>query len=224
MQFIVSARYDYKTPHELCHIILFLKQFPLVVCYREKGTKSGKPHVHARIEHNINPMAWSRLLKKELPFLFGNAKGHHWLVKQSCYTCISKTHKDPEGLDKKYCLHTSSFTYIAKEGQLVYQKGYTTEQIEEWINIGSSIKQVSQQKLHLKVISYSKLKHGDKFIQISRGILKYYNEIRDIPMPHETEHRLQILADQIFYTLYPSKQILNCKRFANRMSERHDFW
>ncbi len=224
MSFIVSARYDYTSPQELCSIVSFLKQFPLVLCFKEKGTKSGKPHIHARIEIPTlkNEMSWSRLLKKELPFLYGKKKGHHWIVKTNCYSCTS--HKDPTGEQDKYCLNVSSYTYIAKEGNLVYQKGYTQSQIEEWINIGSSIKQITKEKLHKKIIFYSKLKHGDKMLDISRGIKKYYNEIRGVPMPHESDRTLNVIADQIIYTLYPHKGIENMKKFANKLANKHDFW
>ncbi len=222
--YIVSSRYDYTTPQELCDIVSFLKQFSKVLCFKEKGTKSGKPHVHCRIEHTLNEMSWSRKLKKELPFLFGKKKGHHWIMKSSCYTCVSTKHKDPEGQDNKYCLHTSSFLYIAKEGNLVYQKGYTQSQIEEWINIGSSIKEITKEKLHKKIIFYSKLKRHSSMLDISRGIKKYYNEIRGIPMPHESDRMLNIISDQIVYTLYPSLELSNMKRFSQKMSQRHQIF
>ncbi len=221
MSFIVSSRYDYTTPQELCDIVSFLKQFSKVLCFKEKGSKSGKPHVHCRIEHSFNEMSWSRLLKKELPFLFGKKKGHHWIMKSNCYTCVSKKHKDPEGQDKKYCLHTSSFTYIAKEGNLVYQKGYIESQIEEWINIGSSIKEITKEKLHKKIIFYSKLKRHTTMLEVSKGIQKYYNEVRGVPMPHEDDRMLNTVSDQIVYTLYPSLEESNVKRFAQKIAQRH---
>lgn len=223
MSFIVSARYDYACPQELCQIVSFLKQFPKVLCFKEKGTKSGKPHIHARIEiDNLkNEMSWSRKLKKELPFLHGAKKGHHWIVKTNCYSC--NTHKDPTGELEKYCLNVSSFTYIAKEGNLVYQKGYTQSQIEEWINIGSSIKLITKEKLHKKIIFYSKLKHGCNMLDISRGIKKYYNEIRSVPQAHEFDRTMNIIGDQIVYTIYPHLETQNCKNFANRLANRHDF-
>ncbi len=69
MSFIVTCRYDYNSPLELAKILEFLRTFDDVVASLEvmaEGEK--KDHVHVRISHNLNIMAFGRLKKKNMSF------------------------------------------------------------------------------------------------------------------------------------------------------------
>jgi len=220
MSFIVTCRYDYISPHELSIIINFLKTFNNVIaCLELIADGENKDHIHARVEHLLNPMAFGRRLKEMCPFLEGHKKGHHWIQKKGKHICTRETHNPPH-LPKKCSLY-GSFCYVLKSGNYVLNKGYTTEQIEEWINIGATIKSCKKLILYKKIISYSKLKRLATMEAITNGIKKYYNEVRLVPLPHYKEFRLLTTLDQIVYELHPILAQQNKKRLLQEARQRY---
>ncbi len=220
MKFIVSCRYDYTNPLELAKIIEFLKTFDTVIAGLELILDGEtKDHIHARVEHNLNPMAWSRLLNKICPFLKGTKKGHHWLHKEGVDCCSREKHNPPH-LPKK-CRMYGSFCYVLKNGNCVLNKGYTTEVIEEWINVGSTIKKATKLLLYKKIIQYSKLKRLATMQDIIQALEDYYEEVRLVPMPQWKNNYLLNLMDQIVFTLHPKLRNANKIRLLQEARQRY---
>jgi len=220
MNFVVSCRYDYSSPLELAEILKFLKTFDNVIaCLEFVADGEKKDHIHARVAHDLNPMAFGRLLNKMCPFLTRSKKGHHWLLKEGKNTCFREKHNPPHLPEK--CIDYGSFCYVLKSGHYVLNKGYSTEQIEEWVNIGSTIKKATKLVLYKKVISYSKLKRNASMEDISYALKKYYNEIRGVPLPHYKDFRLIMTFDQIVFTLRPELAAQNVNNLQQEAQQRY---
>lgn len=220
MSFIVTCRYDYSSPLELAKIIEFLKTFNKVIgCLETVADGEKKDHLHARIEHELNPMAFGRRLKQICPFLKRSKKGHHWLQKKGIHCCEREKHNPPHLPEK--CSKYGSFCYTLKSGNYVLNKGYDITDIEEWINIGASIKSTKKLILYKKIISYAKLKRMASLKDITYGIKQYYNEVRGIPLPHYQDFRLVLTLDQIVYTLHPNLAIKNQQNFQELAQQRY---
>lgn len=220
MNFIVTCRYDYISPLELSIILNFLKTFNNVVACLELITEGEKKdHIHARVEHQLNPMAFGRRLKEMCPFLTRSKKGHHWLKKEGRNCCTRENHNPPHLPEK--CASYGSYCYVLKSGNYVLNKGYTTEQIEEWCSIGAGIKSATKLILYKKIISYSKLKRLASMEDITYSLKKYYNEIRGIPLPHWKDYRLIITMDQIVFELHPHLAQQNQNRLLQEAQQRY---
>ena len=178
-----------------------------------------KDHIHARISHELNPMSFGRKLKKICPFLTRSKKGHHWLLKEGKSCCVREKHNPPHMPEK--CASYGSFCYVLKSGNYVLNKGYTTEEIEEWINIGSAIKSTKKLILYKKIISYSKLKRLATMEEITYALKKYYNEVRGVPLPHYKDFRLILTLDQIVFELHPDKAKINMQNLHQEAMQRY---
>ncbi len=220
MSFIVTCRYDYSSPLELAKIFDFLKTFEKVIgCLETVADGEKKDHIHARIEHDLNPMSFGRRLNKICPFLKRSKKGHHWLLKEGKNTCFREKHNPPHLPDS--CAAYGSFCYTLKSGNYVLNKGYTTTEIEEWVNIGSSIKSTKKLVLYKKIISSAQLKRDASFKDITYGIKKYYNEVRGVPLPHYQDFRLILTLDQIVFTIKPELAAKNMQNFQALAANRY---
>ncbi len=220
MSFIVTCRYDYNSPLELAKILEFLRKFDDVIgCLELMSEGEKKDHLHARISHSLNPMSFGRLLKKICPFLTRSKKGHHWLLKEGKNCCDREKHNPPHLPEK--CASYGSFCYVLKSGNYVLNKGHTTEKIEEWINIGSTIKSATKLILYQKIISYSKLKRLASMEEITYALKKYYNEVRGVPLPHWTNRILILTMDQIVFELKPKLAAQNLKKLQEEAQQRY---
>ncbi len=149
-----------------------------VMLFKEGGTEHQRLHYHARMETNLKRDGLNKWIDRNFPLLKG--KGNRC---RSIHVCkLGNLIKDKSLL--------KSATYIAKEGDLQFSKGYTSEQVKKIINIGQKLNTDSRLPLYKKVISYSQLieKHDSfpltsdlKIIQ--NAITKFYRETRDMPYP-----------------------------------------
>lgn len=149
-----------------------------VLLFKEGGTEHQRLHFHARMETNLKRAGLNKWIDRNFPLLKG--KGNRC---RSIHVCkLGNLIKDKSLL--------KSATYIAKEGDLMFSKGYKSNQVKKIIQIGQKLSTDSRLPLYKKVISYTQLieKHdsfpteGDLII-IQNAIERFYNETRDMPYP-----------------------------------------
>ncbi len=147
-----------------------------VLLFQEGGTEHQRIHFHARLETELSRSGMNKWITRNFRLLKGNAC-------RSIHTCkVGNLVKDKNLL--------KSATYIAKEGDLKFSKGYSTTDIKKLINIGQKLLKDSKMPLYKKVISYNQLlplkcdfpslKDLEK---IQKSISKYYEKERNLPYP-----------------------------------------
>ena len=144
------------------------KQFPKIICYRETS-KGNKMHYHIR----IGTLIWKQRkslfdsIHKTFPFAKGNKIFSTKMVRVNG---VTKSH-----LEK-------SLTYIAKEQNHIFSRGYSAEVLAKIENTGSQWEDESKLPIYKKIILRHSLCDRNTGSQVCQSVLEYYkNEGRDYP-------------------------------------------
>lgn len=166
-----------------------------VLLFQEGGGEHTRVHFHARLETQLSRSGMNKWITRNFKLLKGNAC-------RSIHTCkVGNLVKDKNLL--------KSATYIAKEGDLKFSKGYTSKDIKKLINIGQKLQQDSRMPLHQKVIAFNQLlpltcdfpSLGDS-LMVTRAVKNYYEKERNLPFPIGS--RGKSLCQQILCRLSPA--------------------
>ncbi len=112
-----------------------------------------------------------QILKEQLPKIKGSDKSTH--------VCYEKGILQDSNLWK-------SKTYIAKDGHLIKQRGFTSKQIEEFYRIGSTLQKQAKDRtaVYKQVISIYSLDKGTPFMEIVESVYNYYDTYRGRKYPN----------------------------------------
>ncbi len=140
--------------------------------FKEVSKKLIK-HLHIYITTSLSMRRIQQIIKEQLPKIKGSDKSTH-----VCY--------------EKGVLHDSNLwkskTYIAKDGHLIKQRGFTSKEIEEFYRIGSTIQKQSKDRtaVYKQIISIYELDKGTPFMEIVKSVYDYYDTYRGRKYPNYT--------------------------------------
>lgn len=122
------------------------QQIKRLLIFKEGTLKNKNIHFHVRLEtlHFKNKQKLHRSL---MDTTFKELKGNK---QKQCHECKI----GPKQIDQYL---GASKTYCAKDGNLIYQSGYTDYQIIEMIKIGNIIKQCATAPIYKKIILFYSL-------------------------------------------------------------------
>ncbi len=148
--------------------------------FRETS-KQGTCHYHARATVNYKK---STLYKKKKEY-FPELKGNKMFAIHPVY--IGGTLMDEDIL--------KSYSYIAKEGCLISQSGYTHTEINTMIEKGKHIMDLKGSPLYIQIIKFYKISNLT-YKQVAEYIIDYYtNHVKKIYLPKHvfktTLHKIQ---------------------------------
>lgn len=131
------------------------------VLYQEVSKGKKKPHYHGLIYVKFQKSTLYRKRDQHFPEL----KGNKMLAFKKVYSsgvllseCVVKAH-----------------TYIAKEGNLVFQKGYTNAEIQSCIAKGSHIHELKDKPIYVQIICFYKI-HNLTYEEVGKYIIEYYTK------------------------------------------------
>ena len=142
--------------------------FPKILCYREHS-KGGKDHYHMRIGSLIWKTRKSLFdsIHKNFPFAKGNKVFSTKAVRVLGVTKSS--------LEK-------SITYISKDGNLVFQRGYSSENLEKFQAIGAQWTDESKLPIFKRVIMRNAITNKTTGDAVVSHVLDFYkDEGKDYP-------------------------------------------
>ncbi len=168
-----------KNPNSNSPIIEYLlnlkeSQFPKIVCYLETS-KTGKEHYHMRIGSTIWQTRKSLFdsIHKKFPYLKDNAKKKGNAVFST--KAVRVKGKLTSSLEK-------SITYISKDKNLIYSRGYSQEALEKFQEIGSAWIDIKKLPIFEQIIHQHSIDASTPGKHVCRAILDYYkSEGRDPP-------------------------------------------
>ena len=165
-----------------------IKKINSYMIFSEMSKKQVK-HLHIYLTTTLSMRRVQQILKSKLP----NIKGPN----KSTHVCYENGILKDENLWK-------SKTYIAKDGLLVKQKGFTSDQIEEFYRIGSTLQKLAKDKTAVfkQIISIYELNKGTPLSTIIRSVYNYYDTYRARKYPNY--HILTTLIEQIKFNLNES--------------------
>lgn len=128
-------------------------------------------HLHIYITTSLSMRRIQQIIKEQLPLIKGSDKSTH-----VCY--------------EKGVLHDSNLwkskTYIAKDGCLIKQRGFTSTEIKEFYRIGSTLQKLAKDRtaVYKQIISIYSLDKGTPFIKIVEAVYNYYDTYRGRKYPN----------------------------------------
>lgn len=136
-------------------------------------SKNLVKHLHIYITTNLTLNRIRQLIKKHLPKIKGANKATH-----ECYS---------NGILHDANLWTVK-TYIAKDGFLIKQRGFSSLEIDEFYRIGSTIKRLAKDKtaVYKQIISIYELDKGTPLMEIVTAVYNYYDTYRARKYPNQT--------------------------------------
>lgn len=174
-------------------------KFPRIILYKEKGKRL---HYHARV------CATTWATRKSIHDLITSA-----FPGQSGNTLFSTKKVFVRG--KEYSSLTKSVTYIAKETDVIYTRGYKDEEIYLFEKIGSEWREIANESLHLKIIRTYNIDCTKSGSSVVNNILEYYEQNKkDIP----TNQQLCKLLHNIKYKVSAQYR----KHYHDRASSFYD--
>lgn len=177
--------------------------FPKIICYRETS-KGNKMHYHIRIGTSIWKQRKSLFdsIHKAFPFAKGNKIFSTKIVRLNG---VTKSH-----LEK-------SLTYIAKEHNHIFSRGYSAEVLYKIQTIGSQWEDESKLPIYKKIILRHSLCEKSTGNNVVHSVLAFYkNEGRDYP----TYFALTKILSNIKLELdagYRLKYLMRGSRFYDNM-------
>lgn len=144
------------------------QMFPKILCYREKS-KSNKIHYHLRIGSTVWKTRKSLFdsIHKTFPFMKG----------QKCFTtkAVRVNGKKTSNLEK-------SITYISKERLRIFTRGYSSEDLDTFENIGAQWLDISKLPIFKQIIHrFGITAHTNGSVVCSNVLAYYKDEGKDFP-------------------------------------------
>lgn len=187
-----------------------VKKINSYMIFSEVSKKQIK-HLHIYLTTSLSMRRVQQILKSKLPNIKGPQKSTH-----VCYE---------NGVLKDDNLWKSK-TYIAKDGLLVKQKGFSSTQIEEFYRIGSTLQKQAKDKTAVfkQIISIYELHKGTPLSIIVRSVYNYYDTYRARKYPNY--HIISNLIEQIKFNLnekyfqnWKEQQIQNFLQNYNNLNQ-----
>lgn len=174
---LTSSRTEIKgTPlHTQKHITTTIDNITKVNSYmifKEMSSKKVK-HLHVYLTTSLSIRRIQQILTKKLPKNKGCDKQTH--------ECFSKGVLIDDSLWKASC-------YIAKDGDLIASKGFSSNVIEEFYRIGSTLKKLAKDRTAVfkQIISIYELDNQSHYRQIVQSVYDYYDTYRARKYPNQS--------------------------------------
>ncbi len=165
-----------------------IKEIKRLVAFREY-TSNSVLHFHSRLEIEQDKFKSKQTLNKYIKKYFKKLIGNKMLGIKSCYI-------NGIVMQKKELWKCRSYT--AKDGDIICNKGHTTEEILDMISIGQKLKSISNLPIYQKIINRYKI---ENYKQIMPSIKEYYKELSKC---YPRTYHIQAIATTIHCKINPT--------------------
>ncbi len=193
------------TEEDIINAVKSNGKFITYLIFKEDSVRK-RLHYHVRISTPNTKKSMYNFLSKKLPLLKGNQM-------KSLHCC-----KVGDEIYDKSLL--PSKTYVAKDGDCISSRGYTTEEITALTLMGSQIQKNAKRKapVYQQIIDIYQLKEDMTPEHINDCICDYYRDFRKSFFPND--HIFLATQEKVLVTIYPKfrKYRYNQKRSLLRAS------
>lgn len=191
--------YTAKSIKEICEVMSKTPECKKILCYREGGTKKIGLHYHLRMCFIHSKIKSKTTFLSRMKHYFNKLAGNEMIATKACYV-------KGKLVQKKELWYAG--TYIAKEGDLVYNYGHTHEEVKDLEKVGALLNNSSKLPEYRKIIN--KYTITEKFVnlEIAKCIYKHYEEIeKKLPQQY---HQINMMRNIKIWTnpKYKSMQII----------------